>query len=372
MVGTTTTTALYALNFQHQVAPVSTTTIGSYYGNLFLPTLSNTATYTNMYGTFARIDMAAAATTGSVAAWYGFFSADPVRNAAANVSFTNHIGFYAQNPSSITATNVYGVQSVISSGTNRYNIYASGTADNYFNGNVGIGGLPTVKLDVSGATKISGITTITNNTTATSTGTGALVVSGGAGIGGNLYIGGTIYGTIVGNVSTATNLSNGTAGQVPYQTAPGVTSFYGPGTAGQLLVSSGTNAPVYTNTSSIYVGRSDVANTATTATNLFFGTAGQIPYQTAPNVTSFFGPGTAGNVLVSNGTSAPSYNNTLTLVGTTTSISTTTGALQVRGGVGVGGSVYVGNRVGFVGTNSASVVYQVYNAATNSLDTVFG
>jgi hypothetical protein len=325
-----------------------------------------------MYGTFARIDMAAAATTGSVAAWYGFFSADPVRNAAANVSFTNHIGFYAQNPSSITATNVYGVQSVISSGTNRYNIYASGTADNYFNGNVGIGGLPTVKLDVSGATKISGITTITNNTTATSTGTGALVVSGGAGIGGNLYIGGTIYGTIVGNVSTATNLSNGTAGQVPYQTAPGVTSFYGPGTAGQLLVSSGTNAPVYTNTSSIYVGRSDVANTATTATNLFFGTAGQIPYQTAPNVTSFFGPGTAGNVLVSNGTSAPSYNNTLTLVGTTTSISTTTGALQVRGGVGVGGSVYVGNRVGFVGTNSASVVYQVYNAATNSLDTVFG
>ena len=89
-------------------------------------------------------------------------------------------------------------------------------------------------------------------------------------------------------------------------------------------------------------------------------------------MTSFYGPGTAGNVLVSNGTTAPSYNNTLTLAGTTTSISTTTGALQVRGGVGVGGSVYVGNRVGFVGTNSASVVYQVYNAATNSLDTVFG
>jgi hypothetical protein len=227
-------------------------------------------------------------------------------------------------------------------------------------------------LGVTGTSTLAGLASITNTTSATSTGTGALVVSGGAGIGGNLYIGGTIYGTIVGNVSTATNLSNGTAGQVPYQTAPGVTSFYGPGSAGQLLVSSGTNAPVYTNTSSIYVGRADVANTATTATNLFFGTAGQIPYQTAPNVTSFFGPGTAGNVLVSNGTSAPSYNSTLTLAGTTSATNTTTGALQVRGGVGVGGSVYVGNRVGFVGTNSASVVYQVYNAATNSLDTVFG
>ena len=151
---------------------------------------------------------------------------------------------------------------------------------------------------------------ITNTTSATSTGTGALVVSGGVGINKDLYVGGTIYGTIVGSISTATNLTGGTAGQVPYQTAPGATSFYG--------------------------------------------------------------PGTAGNVLVSNGTTAPSYNSTLTLAGTTSATNTTTGALQVRGGVGVGGSVYVGNRVGFVGTNSASAVYQVYNAATNSLDTVFG
>lgn len=188
MVGTTTTTALYALNFQHNLAPVSTTTIGAYYGNLFLPTLQNTATYTSMYGTFARIDMAAAATSGTVGTWYGFFSANPSRNAAANVQFTNHVGFYAQNPSSITATNVYGVQSVIASGTNRYNIYASGTADNYFNGNVGIGGLPTVKLDVTGAVKISGITTVTNATTSISTTTGALIVAGGIGVGDSIYV----------------------------------------------------------------------------------------------------------------------------------------------------------------------------------------
>ena len=64
--------------------------------------------------------------------------------------------------------------------------------------------------------------------------------------------------------------------------------------------------------------------------------------------------------------------NAVSITNTTSSISTTTGALQVRGGVGVGGSVYVGNRVGFVNTSNVSRVYQVYNAATDSLDTVFG
>jgi hypothetical protein len=57
----------------------------------------------------------------------------------------------------------------------------------------------------------------------------------------------------------------------------------------------------------------------------------------------------------------------------TSATNTTTGALRVtNGGVGVGGSVYVGNRVGFVNTSNVSVVYQFYNASTNSLDTVFG
>ena len=190
MVGTTTTTVLYALNFQHNLAPVSTSTIGAYYGNLFLPTLQNTATYTSMFGTFARIDMAAAATSGTVGTWIGFTSENPNKNAAADVRFTNHYGFRAQDPSSITATNVVGFLSQVSStgGGTRYNIYASGTADNYFNGNVGIGGLPTVKLDVTGAVKISGITTVTNATTSISTTTGALIVAGGIGVGDSIYV----------------------------------------------------------------------------------------------------------------------------------------------------------------------------------------
>ena len=64
--------------------------------------------------------------------------------------------------------------------------------------------------------------------------------------------------------------------------------------------------------------------------------------------------------------------NRVNITNTTSATSTATGALTVAGGIGVGLSVYVGNRIGFVNTSSVSVVYQVYNAVTNSLDTVFG
>ena len=63
---------------------------------------------------------------------------------------------------------------------------------------------------------------------------------------------------------------------------------------------------------------------------------------------------------------------------TTVSISSSTGAVTIAGGLGVGGSmyagtsVYVGNRVGYVNSSNASVAYQFYNTATNSIDTVFG
>jgi len=180
--------------------------------------------------------------------------------------------------------------------------------------------------------------------------------------------------------NTATNLKNGTAGQVPYQTAPGVTSFYGPGTAGNVLVSNGTDAPTYNNTltltstlaststnsgalqvvggvgigSNLYVGGTIFGNltgVATTATNIQNGVAGQLVYQTALGVTGFVNTASVGTVLVSNGSNSPAYQNTLTLAGTATSISTNTGALQVVGGVGIGADLYVGGTIfGFVGT----------------------
>jgi hypothetical protein len=270
-----------------------------------------------------------------------------------------------------------------------------------------------------------------NSTNATSTNTGALQVVGGVGIGGDLWVGGTVYvlnatigsavnlaggttgqlpfqtatsstgftgpglegdilvsrgisalGPVFTNTSTiivgyantafnavssisastasyattATNLAGGTTNQIPYQTSTGVTLFFGPGTDGQLLISRGTavGGPVFVNTNTFIVGYANTALnvtnagtslTANTATNLAGGTAGQVPYQTAPGQTSFYGPGIAGNVLVSNGTSAPTYNNTLTLASLSNAISTSTGALQVKGGAAIGLDFYVGGDI---------------------------
>lgn len=100
---------------------------------------------------------------------------------------------------------------------------------------------------------------------------------------GSMYVGRAVLADALstGAASTATNLAGGTAGQVPYQTAPGLTSFFGPGTSGQILVSAGAAAPVYTNTSSIYVKDSDFAN------DIRGGVSGQFLYQVSANNTDF-------------------------------------------------------------------------------------
>jgi hypothetical protein len=166
----------------------------------------------------------------------------------------------------------------------------------------------TIGNSTGGTTTVRTNLAITTNTNATSFSTGALTVAGGAGITGDLYVGGTFYG----NVS--------------------------------------------------------VSGTITTATNIAGGTAGQVPYQTGPGATSFFGPGTAGNVLVSNGTSAPTYNNTLALAGTTAASSPSTGALTVAGGAGIGGALYAGGllSVGSTGAFASDVTVGSASRTANS------
>ena len=78
--------------------------------------------------------------------------------------------------------------------------------------------------------------------------------------------------------------------------------------------------------------------------------------------------GVTGNVTAGNITTAGLIRTTAITAAT----SNVTGAVQVSGGVGVAGNIYVGQRVGWVAANSVSAVYQIYNAATNSLDTIFG
>jgi len=151
---------------------------------------------------------------------------------------------------------------------------------------------------------------INGTVAATSTITGALQVVGGVGIGKDLWIGGNIYGSVVGTITTATNIAGGLRGQLVYQQSPGVTSFVGTGTIGQLLMSSGTSAPLYVNTSAIFVGYSDKAN------NLGGGTIMSIPYQSTTGSTAYLAAAnTAGWILTTNGTGvAPAWVNPVTAV----------------------------------------------------------
>jgi hypothetical protein len=104
--------------------------------------------------------------------------------------------------------------------------------------------------------------------------------------------------------SSASNLAGGSAGVVPWQSAPSTTAFTAAGTTGQLLSSNGASTPTWLNQSAIAAGS---ATTATTATNIASGVAGAVPYQSGVGATAFTAAGTSGQVLKSNGTSAPSW-----------------------------------------------------------------
>ena len=101
--------------------------------------------------------------------------------------------------------------------------------------------------------------------------------------------------------TTATNLANGVVGSIPYQSNVGATLFSAAGTAGQILTSGGTGAPVWATPSSFSVG------TATSASKLLGGAPNQIHYQTAIDTTAFVPAGTNGQILSANASGVPTW-----------------------------------------------------------------
>ena len=114
---------------------------------------------------------------------------------------------------------------------------------------------------------------------------------------------GSIVSGAVSTATTATNIAAGAAGSLPYQTGSGATSMLSLGTSGYVLTA-GASAPTYVAQSTLSVGS---ASTATTATNLANGVAGAVPWQSAAGATGFTAAGTSGQVLQSNGTSVPTW-----------------------------------------------------------------
>lgn len=126
-------------------------------------------------------------------------------------------------------------------------------------------------------TAVSGTGTVTS--VGASGGTTGMTFSGGP-----ITAAGTL--TLAGTLITSnggTGLASYTAGDILYYSTGTALSKLSIGSNGYVLVSNG-SAPQYVAQSTLSVGS---ATTATTAANLSGGVANQIPYQTAPGVTSF-------------------------------------------------------------------------------------
>ena len=121
-----TLNALYARGFRSQVTAGSGTTI-------------------ELFGYHSALATSAASFTLSTIA--GFVAGNPTLGSGSAI--TNAHGVIVNDQT--VGTNNYGITSLVSSGTNKWNIYASGTAANYFAGNVLVGST-TVKTNIAGVT----------------------------------------------------------------------------------------------------------------------------------------------------------------------------------------------------------------------------
>jgi len=106
------------------------------------------------------------------------------------------------------------------------------------------------------------------------------------------------------NAGLTTDVKGGSAGAVLYQIATNDTGFTAVGSAGEILQSNGTSAPSWTSLAAINVAYAD---TAGIATNLKGGSAGRIPVQDGVNSTTFTAVGPTGNILLAQGTSTPIF-----------------------------------------------------------------
>lgn len=248
----------------------------------------------------------------------------------AGSTVTNQYGFRVR-PTAIGATNNYGFRGQIASGSNRFNLYMDGTADNALAGNLRIGSTtaPTVALDVTGSALFSSFTAI-GGSVATDT---ALKVSK------NVTGATTAYGTyvlpmIMSDVTTQANMyASSPATQATSFTLTDLRHYY----AQQGTIGAGS---AVTNQYGFYVHSS-----LTGATNNF-GFYSNIA--SASNRWNFYGIGTANNAFAGNtrigSTTAPTValdvtgaiagSGALTLPGLASSSVATTGTLCWTTGTG--------------------------------------
>jgi len=125
----------------------SSTALGSSTQHGFYSLITGTSSATSLISGFTSLPATAAASF-TVADVYGYRASNATKGAGSTI--TNQHGVYIADQTQ--GTNNYGITSLVSSGTNKWNIYASGTAANYFAGSVGIGATsPATALHIAGS-----------------------------------------------------------------------------------------------------------------------------------------------------------------------------------------------------------------------------
>jgi len=134
--------------------------------------------------------------------------------------------------------------------TTQSTAFKSLTAGTFTNTNIVVDSDGAISSIVTGTTPSTNAATI--DLTLTTTGTSYFIpYSATTGSASTLLAGGLGYDRtnnfLSANCTNATNLRLGTAGQIPYQSAPTTTAFVAVGTSGQVLRSNATGAPTWTN-----------------------------------------------------------------------------------------------------------------------------
>jgi hypothetical protein len=211
-IGTTTLGGGYAL----RVTKTFSADNGS---GVFSTAIGSSSTPTGLFSMRSSVSTATnSGTPYTIGAVYSYYAVQGTFDADSTVT-TQH-GYYVG--SSLTgATNNYAFTGSLASGTGRYNLYMSGTANNYLAGNVGIANTaPTTALGVTGAGYFSGNITGGNLLTGgliSATGNvnvGNLLNAGLSSVTGNITGGNILTGGLISATSTITSAANITGGNI--------------------------------------------------------------------------------------------------------------------------------------------------------------
>ena len=126
------------------------------YGGWAISATSNVVPEVRVFGSFVE-----SSGSGTITNAFQYHAGDGFLGTGGANTITNLYGYHVTD---LTAgTNDYGFSSDVSAGANKWNFHASGTANNYFNGSVGVGiAGPTSKLHVVGDGNITTNLTVGN------------------------------------------------------------------------------------------------------------------------------------------------------------------------------------------------------------------